>query len=177
MFRSTTLSATQSHGQPIRWLLSMLAVLALLATHLFVSASPAPAATGSVYDGKDPSYNSCVSGSYAIYAKDLYKSNHYMGTVQVMYSPRCGTNWVRTYQPYSGSDGGNCVASYKRIERPKQGNLTKFVETENDLDCKGGPPIGWTYSMMVYAPGNTSIKVNVTLDSSVWSVQHSVTLV
>lgn len=176
MFRSTVAS-TNHYRQSARGWLSMLAVLALLATHLFVSAAPAPAASGSVYDGKDPSYNSCVGGSYAIYAKDLYKSNSYMGTVQVMYSPRCGTNWVRTYQPYGGSDGGNCVASYKRIERPKQGNLTKFVETENDLDCKGGPAIGWTYSMMVYAPGNTSVKVNVTLDNSIWSIQHSVTLV
>lgn len=152
-----------------------LATIVLVLAHMTFAGSAVSAASGSVYDGKSPYYNDCVSGAYVIHAKDLYKDG-YKGTMQVMYSPRCGTNWVRSYLPFTGSDGGNCVASYKRIERPAQGSLTKYVEVENDLDCRGGPVLGWTYSMMVYAPGSTSVKASVTHDYSISSVSHSVTL-
>lgn len=152
-------TATGASG-PASRVASAIAAVALLIGLFAAGTSPASAATGSVYDGKSPYYNNCVNGSSPIKTADVYDTGTgsiVVATVQVMYSPRCGTNWVRTYVPYSGSPG-NCIYSYKYIQRPAQGNLTGFTESEPDRDCDAGIQ-GWTYSAMVYAPGNTRIVV------------------
>ncbi|WP_327087335.1 YjfA family protein [Nonomuraea sp. NBC_01738] len=71
-------------------------VVAIAAATLAVAAltaSPAGAATaGHPYDGKDPYTAKCSSGSYAVRSASTRA-----GTIKLMWSPRCGTNWTEIW--------------------------------------------------------------------------------
>ncbi|WP_371811184.1 DUF2690 domain-containing protein [Aeromicrobium sp. CFBP 8757] len=108
-----------------------------VAAALVAALTSAQATSGTDYDGTDPASTGCVNSGRVIFARDLYDpSDTYGGTVQILYSSACGTNWVRTYEPYNS------------ITRNAQGGLPQFTENEQD------PGQGWTYSMQVYAPGS-----------------------
>lgn len=130
----------------------LFAVVALFGLNL--SAPTANAASGTGFDGTDPISTGCVNSGQLISERAVNTwQGENAGTVQVWYSSACGTNWVRTWTRY---DEGN---SNKNIERPAQNGLHAFAEHEGDL---GG---GWSYSMQVYAPGSTQIRVWGSIDT------------
>jgi len=122
-------------------------------------AAPASALSGTQYDGTDPAATGCATGSIVIYSADAWEGvyNTVEGTVEVRYSPSCGTNWVRVYNA-NASDG----VTHKWIERQAQGSLPYFSETETDYGT------GWAYSMQVYAPGSTCISVGGSIVTGPW---------
>lgn len=115
---------------------------------------PAGATTGTGYDGQSPVSTGCATGASPIWSGSVVGSRGALGEVQVMYSPRCGTNWVR-----SRSSIGT-VWQNKEVIRNLQPGHSFFRERENDYAS------GWTYSMMVHAPGSTSIRFTVIFKSA-----------
>src|SRR5262249_22291431 len=69
-----------------------------------------------------------------------------VATVSIRYSNSCGTNWIIV----DGNPAGG--AAIKRIWTDGHPELT---ETDSGY--------GWSYSMQVYAPGNTCIHFHVRL--------------
>lgn len=137
-------------------MLKRLAILVcLVGVSLFGVVSPASAASGTGLDGTDPTRGPdyCANGSYAIYNRAVSAWNgQYIGTVEVRYSPNCGTNWIRAY----GVAGNEHVD--KRITRRAQGGLPYYTQFERDY-----PGSGWTYGMQAYAPGATPLRSVFTL--------------
>ena len=75
-----------------------------------------------------------------------------IGTLEVRYSPRCGTNWVRLNNTITGTDA---LKSIQRKSSPP------IWVTEHDWVT------GWSYSMQVYAPGATCVYVGGAILSKV----------
>lgn len=135
----------------------------------FLGAVPSNAATGHWLDGTNPVTTGCASGSYAIWGKNMYANapyNTYQGYMEVRYSPRCGTNWIRVYNAYASD-----AIVWKTITRPAQGSLSAFSQTERDRGT------GWSYGMQVYAPGATRISVAGLISTSPWVARASATLI
>lgn len=68
----------------------------------------APAANASSSDqGTDPAIR-CAAGAYQVASRPMYNRVHKQnqGTIQMMYSPKCGTNWVNIY-------GGGSTNAYQ----------------------------------------------------------------
>lgn len=93
-------------------------------------------AQASPYWNTDPYLTGCGRGAYVI-------TSHAVpgGTAFVAYSPRCNTNWVE----YSGSRQWTTKSIKTTQSEPFWTNF------ENDY-------AGWSYSMQVYAPGDTQVQ-------------------
>lgn len=84
-----------------RGLLAVAMLAALLSMGSIAFGAPqARAATCSGYgcDGRDPDATGCSSGAYTANSVNVYDFNHgnqYLGTIELRYSPACGTNWSR----------------------------------------------------------------------------------
>ena len=122
-------------------------ILGTVAALLAVGFWAAPAASASEgHHGQDPIATGCTSGSYVLasWAMVNEKYNQAQGTIQLMYSPTCGTNWINLYGNVAGN---NYEASISRYSVP--GNaMHAFVAN-----------VGSDYSPMVYAPGTTCVYV------------------
>lgn len=129
-----------------RWNLRAALIIAVgLGIAPALTVSTAQAATGFGLDGSDPAATGCATGSYPIGGRDLHAGNgQLVAHLEVRYSPKCGTNWVRMYNYTSVG------ASLKSIQRKSS---PSYWETEYD------PVSGWSYSMQVYAPGSTCVFV------------------
>jgi hypothetical protein len=124
----------------------IVAIVALLATSIAAS-SPASAEGASggsnYYDGKDPAWTNCnVNASWIasrpIYARD---TSTQVATIDIYYSWNCQANWIRVNQ------------------NPYGGNTTKYIESSlGGWNSEWDPGTGSSYSMMVYAPGATTIS-------------------
>ena len=102
----------------------------------------------SYYDGKDPAATGCNVNASKIATRPV--KNRYTGqqvaTVEVYYSWSCQSNWIRvSNNPYGGETVKNIFSDLGG------GN--------SEVDCGYAS----SYSMMVYAPGNTGIDVQVYL--------------
>ncbi|MBU2698818.1 hypothetical protein [Pimelobacter sp. 30-1] len=105
---------------------AVLAVGALLA-------APQPAhAAGSSYNNTLPYETGCGSGAYVITSKALPG-----GTASMVYSPRCGTNWMEWY--------GDARWTHKGMGFSRTSGWTT-----NEAD-----KASWSYSRQIYAPGST----------------------
>ena len=131
-------------------------IISAMAVALAVMAggvAPANAVSGYGYDGTDPSTGAtnCVTGSTAIYPAPIRVggTGASVGTMQVWYSPSCGTNWVRAY---TGSSYTQVIKTSRR-----EPNTPPFTETETDFGA------GWSYSMQVYAPGATCVHADTVI--------------
>jgi hypothetical protein len=114
--------------------------------------SYAVSCSGAGCNGKDPAATGCNQNAYLAKRYPFYdkygiilspysSSTPYM---DIYYSRSCGTNWIRvTNNPYGGT-------TYKEIQVATPNG---FLETESDWGY------GSSYSMMVYAPGSTAIRV------------------
>lgn len=102
------------------------------------------------YDGKDPRTDGCnaVGSASQIATRPIRnrETGQDVASIQIFYSTKCGTNWIRvTGNPYGG-------ATTKNISSSLGG-----WSSERDLGY------GASHSMMVYAPGNTRIEGDVVL--------------
>lgn len=127
------------------------AVLALCAVALLGSVPQVSAATcsGAKCNGTDPIKTGCNQNAYLAkyyWVRDtekIYLIGDYRA--EVYYSRSCGTNWIRVNQnPF----GGNA-------KKTIWANGSRFTEIETDYGY------GSSYSMQVYAPGNTPVNVAV----------------
>lgn len=112
---------------------------------LGVWAAPAASADASDND-RNPIDTGCTSGAYAVASWPMVntKYNQNQGTVQLMYSPGCQTNWINVYGNVSGNvyEGSIFTGSVP--------GDTLWARVTN---------IGSDYSLMKYAPGNTCVTV------------------
>jgi hypothetical protein len=122
--------------------LAALGVAAVLT--LAVGAAPA---TAHPLDNTDPGAG-CATGSQVIKTTPIVSdfTSAQIGTMEVRYSPSCGTNWVRV----NNSIGYN---AHKSI----------FIVGGASDDADDWGP-GWSYGMQIYAPGSTCVYVSAQID-------------
>lgn len=113
--------------------LRALLITAAVAVASLGATVPAHADTASNYFNTDPYTTGCGKGAYIITSKAVPG-----GTAFVAFSPKCKTNWVE----YSGKNQWTT----KSIKRHP--GWTRFEKDK----------AGWSYSMQVYAPGNTTVN-------------------
>ena len=119
---------------------------ALVLTASMVTSAQAEGTSGGshYYDGKDPRTDNCNGSGNAsqIAARPVLErdTGRQVATLQIFYSSRCGTNWIRvTANPYGG-------------------NATKYIASSlGGWNSEWDPGYGSSFTMMVYAPGNTHI--------------------
>ncbi|MEO8095646.1 MAG: DUF2690 domain-containing protein [Pseudolysinimonas sp.] len=123
-----------------------LAVAAATVVVLGLGASPAQATNGYGYDGTNPATTGCATGSYAIgsWPIKVNGTGATVGTMEVRYSPRCGTNWVRV---------NNTLAGYQALKYISR--ASPWAE-QGEIDAA----TGWSYGMQYYAPGSTCVDVS-----------------
>ncbi|CAM3463670.1 DUF2690 domain-containing protein [Tsukamurella hominis] len=126
-------------------------LVALAAVTTAATAGPANAVTSG-----DPLATGCANG-----AQTIWSSNYLgVGTVEVRYSPSCGTNWVRV-------TGATNRASEAGITSPASG-------WQWSPSYGRSPSSYWT--PMVYAPGSTCIQFRVKIQKldglSVWDTGY-----
>lgn len=128
--------------------------MALLWSVNLATAAPAQALSGSGYNNTDPYATGCGGGAYVVSSKNLGG----WGTGSMVYSPKCGTNWVEWYAP------GTNYYIWKWMQAP--------VGTTVEYDWGS-----WSYGRQVYAPGNTVATGNITIARSTvgWAQQWRVT--
>ncbi|WP_343242252.1 DUF2690 domain-containing protein [Streptomyces sp. SID9727] len=132
--------------------------LTLLAAAITValSAVPAEAAPYDPYTGSNPLTTGCQSDAVTIATRPIRSQQATYGTMEVRYSPSCGTNWVRAV--ITVPNATNTVT--KGIRRPSSqpdgqgGWLGYYEHYETD------PAVGSSFGMQVYAPGSTCISVS-----------------
>jgi hypothetical protein len=138
-----TETRTRNRGARHRLLTVLVAVLAFL-TAAATSAQADGASGGSnYYDGKDPAATGCNVNASQIATRPIRNrdTGAQVATIQIFYSWSCQANWIRvTGNPYGG-------------------NATKYIESSlGGWNSEWDPGYGSSYSMMVYAPGATSIN-------------------
>jgi hypothetical protein len=127
------------------------AIVTLIASSVALSGvAAAEGASGgsNYYDGKDPAATGCNVNASLIATRPINRLDNgaQVATIQIFYSWSCQANWIRvTANPYGG-------ATTKNIQSGLGG-----WNSERDLGT------GSSYSMMVYAPGDTSISGDVVL--------------
>ncbi|MFJ4209769.1 DUF2690 domain-containing protein [Paenarthrobacter sp. NPDC089675] len=111
----------------------------------------APAANASAdHNGRDPIATGCTSGAYVVSSWRLVNSryNEVQGSIQLMYSPGCQTNWINLYGTVNGNEYGAVV----RVGTVPGGGMNAgFYNSGSD------------YSNMVYAPGSTCVTVGYSI--------------
>ncbi|WP_328917522.1 MULTISPECIES: DUF2690 domain-containing protein [unclassified Streptomyces] len=133
--------------------------LALLATAMgtvALAAVPATAAPYDPYTGSNPSTTGCQADAVTIATQPIRSQQATYGTMEVRYSPSCGTNWVRAVITVPLATG----TVTKGIRRPSSqpdghgGWLGYYEDQETD------PAVGSSFGMQVYAPGSTCVLVS-----------------
>jgi hypothetical protein len=119
------------------------AVAAILVAMLGVIGVASPAqASGTGYNNSDPYNTGCASSKSRIHS--YYAGG---GRFDMYYSGACGTNWIEWNGPY--------VCTWKRVQSV-YGGWTRW-ETDHSV---------WSYSMQIYAPGNTAVEVEWAVGSA-----------
>jgi hypothetical protein len=113
-----------------RTLLAVSVVLAILPA--FLALAPSPTLAAASHENTNPYSTGCMTGSYAISSKAVSG-----GTVSIMVSDKCATNWVQ----YSGA-----TQSTTKYGKAAGKNWTN---TEVDYAAK-------SWSLQSYAPGTTA---------------------
>ncbi|WP_219463235.1 DUF2690 domain-containing protein [Nonomuraea rhizosphaerae] len=114
-----------------------------------LAASPAAAqTTASKYDHKDPYKSGCAGSSWVVKTgKIKSRANGTVGTIQLWWSAKCKTNWVRVKVP-TNAWGSINVYSNKKYDRFvfKKGNggthWGNMIEA-NNVCAWGGAAIQW----------------------------------
>ncbi|MGV9718770.1 DUF2690 domain-containing protein [Rhodococcus pyridinivorans] len=115
---------------------SLLAATLMALLVILAGATPASAAPTS----GDPAATGCSAN-----ASNIWKRNINFVDIEVRYSPKCGTNWIRV----TGAQNRQAVAS---VWSPKSG-------WQSSMSYGKAPSQFWT--PMVYAPGSTCILFQV----------------
>lgn len=106
---------------------------------------------GPQHHGTNPASTGCATGSYAIASHPVRDGAGAVVTnVEVRYSPSCGTNWVRLYNPVAGTTAHKAIRVAGGAWLPDEADYGQV----------------WSYSMQVYAPGSTCIEYSVTIENA-----------
>lgn len=107
-------------------------------------------------EGTDPTETGCNVGAYVVKSWDMRNAvyNEVQGLAQLVYSPKCGMNWVNVY----GFTAGN---SY-RVVMHGHGEGSSFYETAVGAG-------GSAATLQTYAPGSTCVDV-------MWQISNSTSL-
>src|SRR5215203_2657682 len=90
----------REHGHSNARRLFTVSLMALLLGISVLASSASPAAASSL-DGQDPIASGCSAGAYTVVSTPIRIIPMYpgggtiVGTLELRYSPSCGTNWVR----------------------------------------------------------------------------------
>ncbi|GAA5226976.1 DUF2690 domain-containing protein [Paeniglutamicibacter antarcticus] len=113
-----------------------------------------PAQANPIYRGGDPLSTGCSNGAYTLTSWGLYNSKYgqYQGSVELRYSPKCGTNWIRVTSNTPGNQvSGQILTNYGAYGSYRQGSGATFNNP------------GTLWSAMVEAPGNACVYVSATI--------------
>ncbi|MFC9692056.1 hypothetical protein ACFTSF_26125 [Kribbella sp. NPDC056951] len=142
-------------------LLVGLAILMAGLSPLSADAKTTATCSGTGCNNKDPYATGCNVGASPIH--DFYPPGG--GRFRMFYSGTCGTNWIQW--------DGAAVCTWKRVQSP-YGSWTQW---EKDHAT-------WSYSMQIYAPGNSWVQVewavgslaygNGTCEAGAWDYAHAV---
>jgi hypothetical protein len=137
----------------------ILRALAGVAATVILAATPASAAPYDPYTDTNPATTGCSADAITIATRSIRNAQATYGTMEVRYSPACGTNWVRAVMSVQTSS----YTVTKGIRRPSSqpdghgGWLAYYENYEPD------PAVGTSFGMQVYAPGNTCIAAMSTV--------------
>jgi hypothetical protein len=141
------------------------AVLSLVATASLtglLTAAPASAAPYDPYTGSNPYTTGCAADATTIATRPIKSQQATFGTMEVRYSPSCGTNRVRAVMANSFS-GYTVVKGLIRASSQLDGHGGWLGYYENyERDAVAGSPFG----MQVYAPRSTRIRVMNRVDDA-----------
>lgn len=130
-----------------------LTLLATAVTAVTLAAVPAAAAPYDPYTGSSPATTGCQADAVTIATRPINSQQATYGTMEVRYSPSCGTNWVRAV--ISTPVAGNTVTKgIRRLSSQPDGHggwLGYYEDYETD------PAVGASFGMQVYAPGSTCV--------------------
>lgn len=126
------------------------------------TASAAPACYGSSCEGLDPAATVCANDAYTILSRNAVTPAGNWGNLELRYSPRCYSNWVRFTPWYGiraffGSLAGGIVGGSPWIWRAGVANSLRGVINHSGT-------FGWGYTnwtAMVTAAGTTCSSVGV----------------
>lgn len=105
----------------------------------------AGSASAAVRTGADPLAAGCSSDAYTAASWSAYDyDGYYQARVELRYSPKCGTNWIRVFQERAAYG----MAASIRLDNGAYG------------DGYGGGYASW-WTGMVYAPGSTCVNISV----------------
>lgn len=108
--------------------------------------------------GKDPQTSGCGGDAYDVGSWVAYDySGAYQATVELRYSPKCGTNWVRVTQQNAAYSMNASI----RLDKP---NGTYTGNGDFARGYGNGYASWWTG--MVNAPGNTCVLISVSGNST-----------
>ncbi|WP_165977687.1 DUF2690 domain-containing protein [Nonomuraea diastatica] len=119
---------------------------------LLLSAGPASAHP---YDGKDPYRSGCAASKVYTGKKASLKNEigDSLGTVQLYYSRRCGTNWGEA-----------------RVSKHGTGQITVFTSSRNISFTYRAGNGGHHWGDMVYAPSGVCAKASASVSNGIGRV-------
>lgn len=110
------------------------------------------------FDGTDPGLEAtgCAQGSFEA---NVFPVTEASGAVLtegiVQYSPVCGTNWIRVNLEQEGAE------VIKTIHRSEVRNWLPFPVPLAYSETEVDDAVGWTYSMQIWAKGDTCVHAQV----------------
>lgn len=140
------------------WKRKAIAALVLAGGMVLAQTAGAQAApAGHPLEGTDPTETGCNVGAYVVKSWDMRNAvyTEVQGLAQLVYSPKCGMNWVNVY----GFTSGN---SYTVFMHAKAEGST-FYETRVGAG-------GSAATSQTYAPGSTCVDVS-------WQIVNATSLV
>lgn len=146
--------------------LSLVVALAVaLGTITYASAASASVAScyGSSCDGLDPAQTNCVDDAQTLMSQDAVTEAGDFGLLELRYSPRCHSNWVR-FTPWTGVRAwlGNFAAKALPDGTPWIWRLGVADSLRGEIGHSSYlGPVVTTWTAMVTADGTTCSSVGV----------------
>lgn len=128
----------------MKTVLKTLAILTATSAALVLGTAPAGASKWD--DLTDPVQSGCAGDAVTVASYPMTSDDgEHITDLEVRYSPKCETNWVRVYNPYSSGEA-TVMASIRKT--PEQKRFYTYDEDTGDA---------WT--IQLWAPGNTCVLV------------------
>lgn len=140
-----------------------LLIAMVIAPAAAANASTAPSCYGQSCDSRDPSATNCTQGAYTIYSRDAIVGGVDYGVLELRYSPRCYSNWVR-FTPWGGLRSwlGNLAANAEISGSPWIWRLGVANSLRGQINQSS--PINFSvtsWTSMVTAAGTTCWSVGI----------------
>jgi hypothetical protein len=137
----------------------LVGILVTALAGLVLSTNSASAAPYDPFTDTNPATTGCSADAITIASRPIRSPQAVYGTMEVRYSPTCGTNWVRSTM-YVENSSFTVTKGIVRMSSQPDGHggwLGYYQNYETD------PAVGTSFGMQVYAPGNTCIEAMSTV--------------